>query len=175
MAVRQGSFAFDRGSSRDRVGRRAGPVRVPGTSPGPPNVNIAETETKGPNVKRPRPILALAGVLAAVLGACAAQDVPASSDDPDSPPPAAARGVVEGTVTGPDGRPVAGAVVTPRSLDTPSRAIPEIAVLTNDQGMYRWTLLPGSYELTVNAEGIVFPARRADVGAGETVTVDFAA
>src|SRR5687767_12949991 len=59
------------------------------------------------------------------------------------------QGTLSGRVTGVGGAPVVGAVVQPRSLDTPPRAIPEMLVATDQSGSYRWSLQPGRYEITV--------------------------
>lgn len=85
----------------------------------------------------------------------------------------ASRGMLEGRVTEEGGAPVVGALLVPTSLDEPSPAIPELAVLTDHDGRYSWRLPPGRYELRVTADGFVPAARTASVGAGETTELDF--
>ncbi|MCT8971881.1 carboxypeptidase-like regulatory domain-containing protein [Microbaculum marinisediminis] len=60
---------------------------------------------------------------------------------------------VVGTVRSPDGEPVSGAVIVARSLDTPTKAIPEIAIVTNEHGSFAWPLRPGRYELAPMLDG----------------------
>lgn len=79
---------------------------------------------------------------------------------------------VAGTVSHEEGEPVAGALVTPSSLDTPASAIPEVAVFTNDDGRYTWVLPPGRYRITVTADGYLEASAEAEVPAGGTATLD---
>lgn len=86
----------------------------------------------------------------------------------------AARGSVAGTVRAADGSPLTGAVVVPRSLDSPAQPVPELAVVTDRQGGYRWTLPPGRYELAVQVgERRALPVKTVTVQAGRTATVDW--
>ena len=78
---------------------------------------------------------------------------------------------VEGTVSDPRGGPVSGALVTPTSLDTPSTAIPEVAVLTDAGGRFQWVLPAGRYRMTVTAEGRREASVETEVPAGGTSTV----
>ena len=73
-------------------------------------------------------------------------------------------GFLAGTVTGPDGEPVAGARVT----------VGERSDTTDAEGTYRLGLEEGSYELTVSAFGFLGATAQADVVEGETATVDIA-
>ena len=86
-----------------------------------------------------------------------------------------ASGLVRGSVTAPDGSPVVGAFLQPTSLDRPPALVPEIAILTDDQGVYEWTLTPGEYEFSVLAEGHQFPAQRVVVRPDETAILNFTA
>ncbi|MGI5190274.1 S8 family serine peptidase [Promicromonospora sp. CA-289599] len=72
-------------------------------------------------------------------------------------------GILVGTVTGPDGEPVAGARVT---------AAGERSDLTNAEGAYRLGLEEGSRELTASAFGFLDVTAQADVVEGETTTLD---
>ncbi len=65
-----------------------------------------------------------------------------------------------------DGRPVTAALVTPTSLDTPSKAIPEVAVITDDEGAYSWVLPAGRYRIAVTADGYHEVSGETDVPAG---------
>ncbi|CAA9263367.1 MAG: hypothetical protein AVDCRST_MAG41-2471 [uncultured Corynebacteriales bacterium] len=114
-----------------------------------------------------------AAVLLLALAGCG--DRPADAGGAAAPPPAtAARGEVAGVVRTADGRPLGGALVVPRSLDTPAEPIPELAVVTDRAGGYRWTLPPGRYELSVRlGERRPVPARTVTVEAGRTATVDW--
>ncbi|MEU4365562.1 S8 family serine peptidase [Promicromonospora sp. NPDC023987] len=71
-------------------------------------------------------------------------------------------GFVAGTVTGPDGEPVAGARVTAG----------ERSDTTDADGAYRLGLEEGSHELTVSAFGFLDATAQADVVEGETAALD---
>jgi subtilisin family serine protease len=73
-------------------------------------------------------------------------------------------GVVAGTVTGPDGEPVARARV----------AVGELYDITDRGGAYRLGLREGAHELSVSAFGFTSATAQADVVRGETTTVDVA-
>jgi hypothetical protein len=98
------------------------------------------------------------------------------SDDGDgpapSPPASDVMGTVAGTVTDPDGRPVAGAAVLPTSLDEPPQPVPEIGVVTGSTGEYEWRLHPGRYELAVYVDGEPVARGATAVVAGETSPLD---
>jgi hypothetical protein len=81
---------------------------------------------------------------------------------------------VEGRVTAPDGKPVPGAFVQAESLDEPAPPIPEIAVLTGEDGRYLWPLSPGRYRITVSADGYQPTAGTATVEAGRLATLNLA-
>lgn len=59
---------------------------------------------------------------------------------------------VTGRVLDAAGHAVVGAIVVPQSSDTPPHPIPEIAVMTNNEGRYQWSLPPGQYTFTVHHE-----------------------
>jgi hypothetical protein len=90
-----------------------------------------------------------------------------------SPAPTAGGQGVEGRITDRQGRPIAGALVVPRSLDEPSPPIPEIAIVSDEQGRYAWRLPPGRYQLSVSAEGYRSAAKEAVVKPGEVTRLDF--
>ncbi|HEY5840792.1 MAG TPA: carboxypeptidase-like regulatory domain-containing protein [Mycobacterium sp.] len=79
---------------------------------------------------------------------------------------------VDGNVSDQEGKPVTGALVTPTSLDTPSKAIPEVAVFTNDEGRYSWVLPAGRYRITVTADGYQEASVETLVPEGGTATLD---
>jgi hypothetical protein len=81
---------------------------------------------------------------------------------------------VEGRVTTSGGGPVAGAFVQAESLDRPSRLVPEVAILTREDGRYLWPLSPGTYRISVSAEGYRPAAGRATVRAGRLARLDLA-
>ena len=89
----------------------------------------------------------------------AAQEEPSSPDTPitsdtaaPGPSATAARGIT-GLVQAPDGSPVPDVFVAPESLATPPVRLPEIAIVTDRQGVYHWDLPPGPYRLTFTAAG----------------------
>jgi hypothetical protein len=98
-------------------------------------------------------------------------DAPVSSDDAGGSVTTPAQGV-DGQVSNQDGGPVPGALVTPVSLDTPSKAIPEVAVFTNDQGRFSWVLPAGRYRITVTADGYQEASAETQVPASGTATLD---
>ncbi len=98
---------------------------------------------------------------------------PVSSTDPGERRGSGIGEGVSGRVTGPDNRPVEGAFIQPRSLDDPSPPIPEIAILSGDDGRYSWPLLPGDYEITVTARGYAGAAKTTTVKAGQVTPLDF--
>ena len=84
-------------------------------------------------------------------------DAPTGPDAPVSGVPGQSGGgsrgsMVTGRVVDPAGQPVVGAMVMPQSKDTPPQPIPEIAVMTNADGRYQWSLPPGRYTFTVHHE-----------------------
>ena len=79
---------------------------------------------------------------------------------------------VDGKVTDEDGTPVTGALVTPTSLDAPSKPIPEVAVFTNDEGLYSWVLPAGRYRITVTADGYNEASGETEVPEGGTAKLD---
>lgn len=77
-----------------------------------------------------------------------------------------------GRVTTPRGEPVRGATILPASLDDPPRWIPEIAVLTDEQGTYLWRLLPGTYRIRVSARGYRSASRDVTIRENDRSTLD---
>jgi hypothetical protein len=100
------------------------------------------------------------------------QDSPVSSTSRGEAGTAIVEGIV-GQITNSLGRPVAGAFVQPRALDDPSPPIPEIAIVSDSDGRYTWRLFPGTYEISVSAEGYRGVTKQATVKPGQQVSMDF--
>lgn len=79
---------------------------------------------------------------------------------------------VSGRVVDAAGQPIAGVLVVPQSTDSPPQALPEIAVMTNEQGAYQWSLPTGAYTLTFTAEGYTETSEPVTVVQGQPVTLD---
>lgn len=104
-------------------------------------------------------VLALLALGVLAFGGCGAgenspggPDTPVSDRDPVPSGVQSGRGALTGRVLAADGKPVAGALVTPVGIgDAPP--VPEIAVSTGADGTYRWPLGPGTYRITVTPSG----------------------
>jgi len=99
-------------------------------------------------------------------------DAPLSSDDAAGGSATTQARGVDGMVSDQQGNPVTGALVTPTSLDTPSKAIPEVAVFTNTEGRFSWVLPAGRYRITVKADGYQEASAETEVPENGTATVD---
>ncbi len=91
------------------------------------------------------------------------------ADKAETPTSVAATGVVRNA----SGGPVAGVTVSASSLDTPTKGVPELAVMSNSAGRYSWpaVLAPGTYEL--RAETPDGPSvARVEIRTGATTTAD---
>ncbi|MDR9899763.1 carboxypeptidase regulatory-like domain-containing protein [Aetokthonos hydrillicola Thurmond2011] len=80
---------------------------------------------------------------------------------------------VTGLVTTRDGHPIVNAWIQAKSLDEPSNPIPEIAIITNEAGEYKWTLLPGKYKISVFIDNRKLATKLVTVKPGQAVTLDF--
>ncbi|HYO83925.1 MAG TPA: carboxypeptidase-like regulatory domain-containing protein [Bryobacteraceae bacterium] len=107
-----------------------------------------------------------------VLSGSAGQDEPIQHYPESGESRTAGEGVA-GRVTDTFGTPVTDAVVEARSLETPSIAVPEIAILTDANGHYVWTLPPGKYEISISAAGFRRAAKEAVVAARLQTRLDF--
>ncbi len=118
----------------------------------------------------------LVGLLGCFSGCGAGTDAldnPVSSPTMNGERPAIRQGVM-GRVTTSAGRPVAGAVVTPRFRGPgPAPAIPEIARTSDAEGRYVWPLPAGEYDLTVRAQGYTPSTQAVRIRSGEVVRLDF--
>lgn len=110
--------------------------------------------------------------LGLVLPAFGGPDRPVSDGDPGQAMPRVRVGLT-GKVVDVQGRPVEGAMIEVKSLDASAPAIPEIAILSDSRGRYRWPLPPGAYEISVLAEGYRCTPRRAVVRSGRETRMDF--
>jgi hypothetical protein len=120
--------------------------------------------------------LALLFLLAVLITtvACRNPDQPvASAAQKDSGASDGAREGIEGTVTSADGTPLAGVFVQAESLDEPAQRIPELAIVTGEDGRYLWPLSPGRYRISVSAEGHPPAADTATVEPGRRTTLSF--
>ncbi len=97
-------------------------------------------------------------------------DLPVESTQPEDTAPLAEG--VAGRVSQPGGPAVAGAVITATSLDHPARPIPEIAILTDDDGRFEWPLRPGSYRLAALLGGREIATATATVHARRVTTIE---
>jgi hypothetical protein len=80
---------------------------------------------------------------------------------------------VTGKVTDLVGDPIEGASILPQSTDSPPLPIPDILIVTDTNGKYMWSLRPGSYRLTVIAEGYRPKTMPVQVKPGELMILDF--
>lgn len=69
-------------------------------------------------------------------------------------------------------RPVAGAVIAARSLDRPARPIPEIAIVTDDDGRFQWPLRPGTYRLAALLDGREVATATVTVEPGQVTSIE---
>jgi predicted extracellular nuclease len=108
---------------------------------------------------------------ASATGLPSGDDQSISSDDATPPAGApAATTRVTGKVTDGSGNPIPGAGV---AVTKSSISVPEILVLTNEEGRYVWTLPPGEFTLTVHKDGYVEKSKDITLKEGETVELDF--
>jgi hypothetical protein len=94
-----------------------------------------------------------------------------SSDEGDPGAGTLNKGVA-GRITTVESYPVAGAFVQVSSSGGPG-PVPDIAILSDKDGYYNWALMPGTYELSVSADGYKPVTRRVAVEAGNVATLDF--
>ena len=130
-------------------------------------------------------LVALAAVAALLLAGCGGSDTVGTSSGGSRSTPASATAApaasqpsqipyaVTGVVRDADGHPVHGVNVAMISLDEPANPVPELAVLTDEHGRYRWpaSVPPGRYRLVVTA-GQGTASTVVDVPAGGTASAD---
>lgn len=98
------------------------------------------------------------------------RDLPVESTQPEDAAPLAEG--IAGRVSRPGGLAVEGAVIVATSLDHPARPIPEIAILTDDDGRFEWPLRPGSYRLAALLGGQEIAAATATVHGRRVTSLD---
>lgn len=111
-------------------------------------------------------------MLIVVPPACAMSEDDTPVSDDEAGEPASIRQGTAGLVATASGAPVAGAMIMARSIDSPSRPVPEIAVLSGGDGRFAWPLPPGRYELSALVEGRAGPAVAVTVPPGGVVRVE---
>ena len=122
------------------------------------------------------------GLLVGLIVTCAVCALGQTSDDPDQPIGSAtqeatgriAQGVM-GRVTDRTGAPVVDARMIAVSLDEPSRAVPEIAILSDAQGQFAWPLPPGSYRVTALSGERELASEVVEVAPGTTTRLEMTA
>jgi hypothetical protein len=112
-------------------------------------------------------------LLLLLLGACSLNDPFGSSTPvqgvPGQPGGGPPRGqAVQGQVRDAQGQPIQGVLVVPQG----SEPVPEIAVFTNAQGSYRWSLAPGTYTMTFSMDGYSPAKHSVTVPADQQVSLD---
>ncbi|MBE7536347.1 MAG: carboxypeptidase regulatory-like domain-containing protein [Anaerolineales bacterium] len=110
------------------------------------------------------------GVLYLLLAGCAGEDVPVSNDDVVTPAAQSERTQVSGIVTDLDGNPLAeaGIAVTKSVV-----GVPEILILSGEDGRYTWHLPAGTFTLSAMKEGYKELSLEVVVKEGETTKLDF--
>jgi hypothetical protein len=81
---------------------------------------------------------------------------------------------VRGRVVDAVGKPLAGVLVTAQSTDTPPRAVPEIAVMTDQNGRFQWPLPAGNYTLSFSRDGYVTTTQAVVVKETQLSSMDVA-
>lgn len=117
-------------------------------------------------------IYVIAFLVFGIIGYCDQESPVSNSNKTDGTAAGVTEGV-KGRVTAADGRPIADALVVPKSLDEPTKAIPEMAVITNEDGRYQWRLFPGDYMISVSAEGYQAASKKVTVEPKKAVILDF--
>ncbi|WP_164491620.1 carboxypeptidase-like regulatory domain-containing protein [Staphylospora marina] len=110
----------------------------------------------------------LAAGLALFLSGCgsSAGEQPTTPETPD-PPASNERVAFIGTVLDEEQRPVSGALAVPESRDTSPYPVPEIAVYTNEQGVFTWHLPPGSWDFVISKPGYETARHAVSATAGQ--------
>ena len=128
----------------------------------------------------PMPGLVMLAFLAALACGCVMED---RVSDPDQPVrsvtdaannPQIAQGIT-GRVSTATGQPIVDARITAQSLDHPARPIPDVAMLSDAQGVFTWPLPPGKYRISAISDEGEIASRPAIVTAGAVTTIDLSA
>lgn len=117
-------------------------------------------------------VYVIAFLVFGIIGYCDQESPVCNSNKSGGPATGITEGV-KGRVTASDGRPIRDALVVPKSLDEPTKAIPELAVITDENGRYQWRLFPGDYLISVSAEGYQAASKKVTVEPKQAMTLDF--
>lgn len=119
-------------------------------------------------------LVSISVVLMMVVTHCrlASEDQPITAHPGAEPQKAPSYGV-RGRVTSAEGATIVGRMVQAESLDKPKRAIPELAVMTGEDGSYWWPLKPGHYRLSVAAEGYLTASQEVVVRPNQIAQLNF--
>jgi hypothetical protein len=94
-----------------------------------------------------------------------------ASTDTGSAAPVSSTGV-GGSVSTPDGAPVAVATVDRKPVGSDIPVTQQVAV-TDPEGRYFWPLTPGEWEITISAPGWQSASQHVSVSAGQLAELDF--
>lgn len=100
-------------------------------------------------------VMCSAGCGRAPAGASGSGDEPRANTDSAAASPtrrAPEQGAITGRVLSAGGEPLAGCSVLPTATSRPRPPVPEMAVMTNADGRYRWPLHPATYTVTAYCE-----------------------
>lgn len=84
--------------------------------------------------------------------------------------PRAGHITITGTVTDPTGQPLPWVLVTPEPIGQTSGPIPEIAIYTDKDGHFRWTVPSGPYDFVFQKEGYHTHRERVYAQPGKPIT-----
>jgi len=114
-------------------------------------------------------------VVVSGAGACSPAghpDVPVSSAGEPAGSQTMTQGAA-GLITDESGAPLAGVFLQLKTLDAAAPAMPEIAIVSGEDGRFLYALPPGRYEITVVSENYGPVTRSVTVLPGQVVTLDF--
>lgn len=118
----------------------------------------------------------LIGVIWPAMAVCGPLEEPTSNEGSRSGPVQSMPPGIRGQVLSQSGQPLHGVVVLPEALDQGSAPIPELAISTDRQGYFHWTLSPGRYRLRFFQDGRKVATRDVTVPEGRrAVTVNVTA
>lgn len=99
------------------------------------------------------------------------EETSVSSEDSHGPV-AEIEGIV-GRVTMADGQAIADAMVHPQSMDEPRNPIPEMVILTDEDGRFQWRLFPGQYTVTIVVDGYKTASKTIETKPRQAVELNF--
>jgi hypothetical protein len=109
-------------------------------------------------------------ILVAGCSGGSGDDQPVSSDQDSSPPMSGSSAQVVGRVTDQDGNPLAEVGI---AVKEGSSAVPEILVLSGEDGKYVWDLPVGTYKMAANKEGFIEQVKEVVVKEDQQAELDF--